>query len=232
MIVRGLLVCCAVALFVSAPTMAAQEWLDDMEAYRVGSYLGGQGGWEGWDGVSYMGAASVVSLRAHSPVASFVTWESINVVHPFSGYTEGQWTFSAWQYAESDRIGDSWVNLLNTYDVGNHNWSTRLRFDPDLDVIESQSDGAQLPLILDEWVQLRVEIDLDANMQSVYYGDDLLTTKSWTEGETGGGALNIGGISFEACPYASMIWYDDISLTPEPGTCLLLVLGAVALRRR
>ena len=39
-----------------------------------------------------------------------------------------------------------------------------------------------LPIITDQWVQIRVEIDLDANTHSVYYNNQLLYGGvSWSE---------------------------------------------------
>ena len=66
-------------------------------------------------------------------------------------------------------------------------------------------------MITDAWVEIRVEIDLDANLQTIYYGGVCLTQTSWTEGISGGGALNIAAMDLYS-NNASDIYYDDISI--------------------
>jgi len=59
--------------------------------------------------------------------------------------------------------------------------------------------------------RLPVEIDLDADWQEFYYNGQLLTAKSWTDGVSGDGALNIGAVDLFANG-ASSVYYDDMSL--------------------
>ena len=55
-------------------------------------------------------------------------------------------------------------------------------------------------------------IDLDGNTQNFFYGGQLLFSSSWTEGMSGGGALNIAAVDLYANG-ATSIFYDDISLS-------------------
>ena len=84
----------------------------------------------------------------------------------------------------------------------------------------------------DEWVELRVEIDLDTDSQDFFYGGDLLYSKSWTDGVSGGGASNIAVIDLFANPGSTSVYYDDMSLIPAPAACLLLAMGGLVGRRR
>ncbi|MGH2544276.1 MAG: hypothetical protein ACRDIB_15895, partial [Ardenticatenaceae bacterium] len=148
-----------------------------------------------------------------------------DLVHEYAGYTSGHWVYTAWQYVPSDLVGQSYLILLNTYsDEGtDNNWSAQVWVNADAGVIASDFDGGTLPLITDEWVELRVEIDLDEadNLQRFYYGGDLLYEKSWTEGVSGGGALNIGAVDLFAAE-ASAVYYDDLSLQPAGVTAVTL----------
>jgi uncharacterized repeat protein (TIGR01451 family) len=66
---------------------------------------------------------------------------------------------------------------------------------------------------------LRVEIDLDNDSQSFYYGGQLLYSGSWTDEVSGGGSLNIDTIDLFANG-ASPVYYDDIGLSgPPPAVC-------------
>ena len=40
--------------------------------------------------------------------------------------------------------------------------------------------GGSLPLILDAWVEIRAQIDLDNNMYQLFYGGQLFETQQWT----------------------------------------------------
>ena len=73
-------------------------------------------------------------------------------------------------------------------------------------------------LITGQWVELRVEIDLDADTQTVFYNNQMLYTGSWTDGQSGGGALNIGAVDLFANG-ASVVYYDDMVLEPIAATC-------------
>jgi MYXO-CTERM domain-containing protein len=78
---------------------------------------------------------------------------------------------------------------------------------------------------------VRFEIDLDADVQDIYYDGNLLSSKSWTDGVSGGGALNIGAVDIFANG-ASPIYWDDMSLVPTPGALALLGAGLLGARRR
>jgi len=59
-----------------------------------------------------------------------------------------------------------------------------------------------------------VEIDFTADTQYVYYNEAFLTNKSWTDGVSGDGPLELGGIDLFANG-ATPIYYDDLSITGE-----------------
>jgi hypothetical protein len=70
-----------------------------------------------------------------------------------------------------------------------------------------------LQLIIGQWVEIKVLIDLDLNQQTFYYNGQVLYQKSWTEGLSGGGALNIDAVDLYANG-ATAVYYDDMSLRP------------------
>ena len=62
--------------------------------------------------------------------------------------------------------GQTYFILLSAYEdlMGQDNeWAVQLRFDSMLGVVEFEYFGedAQLPLVTDQWVEIRCEIDLD-----------------------------------------------------------------------
>ena len=215
------------AVLVLCAGTANANWFDDFDSYATGSQVVGQGGWEEWG----PGCGALTSdVQALSVPNSVDVLGATDLVHQYDGYTEGQWIYTAWSYVPNDFAGESYFILLNTFGATN-NWSIQVRFDSALNVIESEFETAQLPLITDEWVELRTEIDLDADWMEFYYGGVLLSAKSWTEGVSGGGALNIGAVDLFANG-ATSIYYDNMSLVPEPASLGLVVLGVLAALRR
>ena len=197
------------------------DWFDDFDNYTLGQYLENEsdpadGGWHGWDNVPAAGAYVVDDYSRSTPHSVEISLD-VDLVHEYQGYDSGEWTYTVWQYIPNDFTGESAFILLNTYeDGGDKSWSTQLRLNSFNQVIHSDGDGMELPLITGQWVELRVEIDIDADIQKIYYNDTLLVEKSWKDGVSGGGAPNIGAVDLFANS-ASPIYYDDISLVGEAG---------------
>jgi hypothetical protein len=204
---------CMLSFLVLAPVCALADWSEDFDSYVLGSGIHGQGGWHGWGNDPAYDAYVSDAYALSSPHSLSVIGTS-DMVHEYAGYSSGAWTYTAWQYVPADFSGTSYFILLNTYDT---NWSCQVSFNSVGAYIESDFDGAQLPLITGRWVELRVEIDLDNDVQNFYYDNALLYSKSWVEGVSGGGALNIGAVDLYGNG-ASPIYYDNMSLVPAGNT--------------
>jgi hypothetical protein len=210
---------------------------DDFESYPLDSILTGQGGWDVWPGgldatVSNDQAASGTQcFKANDFETDMIFRMRDSGGAPIA--QSGQWTFSCQTYMSSSAVGDFYVLLLNTYnDVtpGSSNWSMQVRLGTIDQLIESEFDGATLPLILDEWVPLRAEIDLDNDSFDIYYNDEILAQDLiWTENVSGGGALQIDVLDLYT-PNANPSYIDDVSLVGDPGsTCRADIDGDGAL---
>lgn len=195
---------------VLCPVTAQADWTENFDSYALGSSMHGQGGWEGWLGDANA-TAYVSDVQALSTPHSVAIAGASDLVHPYDGYTSGQWVYTAWQYVPGDLSGITYFLLLNTYQ-GTQNWSSQVNFSL-AGGVYSDGTGDQLPLITNQWVEIRVEIDLDADTQTFYYDNQMLYSTSWTEGLSGGGALNIGCVDLYANS-ASAVYYDDMSLLP------------------
>lgn len=198
-------------------TAAGADWTENFDGYVAGSGLIGQGGWEGWDNSA--GANAMVSaLYSLSAPNSAEILPTSDLIHQFSGYTTGVWVFTGHLYIPTGFSGQCYFLLLNTYNHGGpYNWSCQVMFDG-TGFVQSDPEGTQLPLIWNQWAELRIEIDLDTNMQTFYYGGQLLYQKSWTEGVSGAGALNFACVDLYG-NNADSVYYDDFSLVPwQPPT--------------
>jgi hypothetical protein len=207
----------------------SRSWSENFDSYTVGQFLDGtpdDGGWKGWDNDPSVGAF-VVDTQSLSNPHSVEIADIVDLIHEFSGYDYGQWTFYAWQYIPGDYIGDASFLLLNTYEDGgtheNNDWSNAVTFNSVTGNVESWT-GESLPIIFDEWIEIRVEIDLDADFQKIYYDNELLVGKSWTGGVEPGGALNLACVDLFSGPQQSTeIYFDDLSiiegLPAKPDLC-------------
>jgi len=117
--------------------------------------------------------------------------------------------------------GNTYFILLSDYTDGagqENKWAVQLRFDSYNMVVECEYDTITLPLVLDAWVEIKVDIDLDGDWMEIYYDGVFLHEKAWTAGPNNGGdgELNIAAVDLFANG-ATSVYYDDLSLE-EVGT--------------
>ena len=192
-------------------------WEDDFDQYQPGQGLHGIDGWEGWNNDPQFDGV-VTDAFSHTNPNSVEIAGAADLVQEFSGVDSGLWVFDGWTYVPSAHTGgDSIIMLLNTYqDGGPHNWSTQVNFNNDQGIIWSWPDRGELPLITDQWVPIHLTIDFDNDTQTFLYDGQELYTKSWTEGVTGDGALDLGALDLFAFG-TTAVYYDTLSLTPITG---------------
>jgi hypothetical protein len=212
-------------------TIATAQWSENFDSYAANSQAVGQGGWDEWTpGVS---GAFVSNLQARSPGNSIAINGPTDLVHQYSGATSGKWVYRAWQYIPSTMVGQSYFILLNKYDgvTLTYDWSVQVQFSVAggvlADVGANVSSHNIVPVITDQWVQIQVVIDLDADWTQVFYNGTLIDSPlvpdhprlgggyPWTAGVFGGGttgALDIAAVDLYANS-ATDVYYDDMSLT-------------------
>ena len=209
--------------------VAARDWADSFDTYTNGQLLDGgadDGGWQGWDN-NPAAAGMVTDAQYRSGPYSNQIWDLSDNVHLYPGYTSGQWVYTAYQYVPTDFSGMTYFILLSDYTDGAgqaNKWAIQIHFDSATNMIQSEHGGPTLPLLKGQWVELRTEIDLDADWFKFYYDGDLLEEKEWTAtiNNNGAGYLNISAVDLFA-NYATPVYYDDMSLVPagqpEPLQC-------------
>jgi subtilisin-like proprotein convertase family protein len=189
-------------------------WSENFDSYPIGTDLHGVGDWKGW-GNEPTATAFTTDTQSLSAPASVDIVTDADLVHEYT-VDSGSWTYTAWQFVPDDFTGDSFFILLNQYDDAGatNNWSTQVHFNAASGQVVADGVGAlfaPLPLVTDQWVELRVEIDLTNDWQRFYYDDQLLFEGSWSDGVSGGGILAIGAVDLYANG-ASSVYYDDLSL--------------------
>lgn len=233
---RQLLIIAMVLTF-AASASAGLIWSDDFDSYLNGQILDGtpdDGGWKGWDNGAAWGAP-VTNAQSQSAPHSVEINASADLVHEFN-VVGGTATFTAWQYIpliEEPNQGITYFILLNRYnDGGPYNWSIQLEFNLDTGTLEDVFTGVveARAIVYDQWAEIRVDMDLVNDTQNTYYDGVWLSSNVWTRGEA------TGQLALEAVDLFSQnttsVYYDNMSLIPEPSVFLLAGLGLLALIRR
>ncbi|MFA5103449.1 MAG: hypothetical protein WC525_09890 [Candidatus Thermoplasmatota archaeon] len=201
-------------------------WEENFDSYTAGSLLGGQGGWFPWDNAP-TADANVSDLYAHSPDNSAEITGSSDMVHEWSNVNYGNCTFRAWAYVPADFEGQNYLILLSLYNGGSSYWDLQLYFDSTTYTLRDYDSINETPYEIGEWGEIRVEIDFVNDWQDVYYNDVLWLSKSWTEGTSGGGILELDAVDLWANG-ASPVYWDDMSVwATEPVEEPKLEIGGV-----
>jgi hypothetical protein len=205
--------------FKSSPTNLDIVWEENWDSYSNGQDVHGVGGWKGWDNDSDY-SAKVTNNQSRSSPNSIDIRGNADLVREYDGLSSGTWTFTDYIYVPSDFEGLSYFILLSKYEDGGgqegNEWALQVRFDSTTQEVVAEHDGEILPLITDEWVEMRVEIDLEADWFECYYGGDLLQEKEWTATPNNDfqGILNIGAIDLFANG-ATTVYHDDLTIDGE-----------------
>lgn len=221
-----------VALLGSLAAANAQSMFDTFDSYSLGT-VGGQGGWQGWTGLPTAGNVSTV--QAFSGTQSLQVVAGNDTVRPFSGVNSGQWTLSLKQYVPSTSSGSTWIITMNSY-PSSLNWSAQVLTDISQGLVgvfdgAGNQSGPAVPLLKDQWVDIRFEINLTANSVSSFYNNALLGTSAWQLGGINQlQALDIYPDESTGTAQIGSVFYDNVRLAqvPEPGTLSLLALGGLA----
>ncbi len=210
----------ALALVALAPSLACAQWSDNFDSYPVG-VLNGPGGWRGWDNV--LSACGVISTaQARSGTKSMNVTGPNDAIREFTQYTSGKWRNTAWMYLPSGTVGNPWYIMLNQYvDFGPNNWSLQLEFNTitgmvgDVDTAVRPLNTPQ-PFVTNQWAEIRVDIDLNADQVTAWYNGAQVTTGPWKRDTLS--TLTIDCIDLWA-NNSTGCFFDDLSIAALGPAC-------------
>ena len=186
----------------------ASEFTEGFETYAAGTGVHGQGGWKGWNNVAAAGAP-VSNRVAHGGRNSIEILGSSDLVHEFR-LTGGQWVVTAYQYIPTGAKGTTYFILLNTYqDSGPYDWSAQTEFDMTAGTITpvTGGTGSTAKIVYDQWVQIRLVVDLTANTFEESYNGTKIVAGTWDNNTHGTlQAIDLFGNG------ASSAFYDDFTI--------------------
>ncbi len=168
-------------LALAAP--AVGQWPgDNFDGYTAGQQLFNVGGWTGWDNAP--GAAGTAdSQRSRSFPNSIRCGPAADAVHPLIGITSGKWTLTAHQYIPTGGLtGDVYFIVNNVYNHGGpYTWTTQLKCQASNNMVidDLPRPHTPRPVVFDQWVEYRLEIDLDVNTVSNFYNGALVSSGTY-----------------------------------------------------
>lgn len=222
-----ILACTALVAGLAAVANGQVMWSDDFESYAVGSGIFGQGGWSAWDDDPTWNSY-VTDAQALSGTNSLDITGDSDTTYPWvnNGLVmkdDGLWRITFNTYVPSNLVAanDTYFILLSEY-APNYDWRVQMHFDPDTDTVIVDFDGQNTAIVYDQWVPIKVEVDLYNDLHWVWYGNTLLIDGlSWTGSMNGGGIKQIASCDLFAFG-ASSVYYDDCSVEylGDTGPCL------------
>ncbi len=232
----------ALSVFAFAP-LAQAQFADGFESYANGSAIEGQNGWQNWDicatgnqayntvtnAQAFAGTQSMRLVGGMDPACPFCS----DTTHELNGpYTSGQWTMSIMTFIPSSFFGDQYLLMLNDYGNcgGPYNWSMQSHFVSSTGLVTNDLNGGanpvllngDQPIIFDQWVEFKAEIDLDTDLCTIYYDCVPMWEYQWSIGvSTAGGTARIACLDlFAGTDDSTEIFLDNITLSAGiTGTC-------------
>ena len=185
--------------------VSAQIWSDNFESYEAGSELTGQGGWSNW--YNRAGVTGMVSDKyAFRGRNSLEVGPATDTVQEWD-LRGGRYILTVRQYIPSGSSGTSIFALCSRYGAGSQEMNLLTRYQLSSGTITSDRAGlTSIQIIYDEWVEIKVIIDLDTRIVEEYYDAELIVRGIWSANNTW---QNVDIWSDGASP----IYYDDFRLT-------------------
>jgi hypothetical protein len=196
--------------YVPAPPEPSVSLIEDFDSLAVGSSMHDVEGWEGWFGDADAGG-QVTDAVAYSGTNSLeIVGNRDDLVPNWPQQTTGKWTLTVMQYCPSDKqtAGVVYFGPLTVYDGATQSVGWISEFLANFETGKAYCTGddtIQVDLVYDDWTELRLEVDLDAQVADFYYDNVFLATQP---------APSIAGVDIWPSGEIVGIYYDDFSFVP------------------
>jgi hypothetical protein len=234
-----------VALLCAAPVQAVSHYFEDFET--------GSDGWNTWPGA--LDHLNLDNSHNHTPAGQTAYLENEAEPNGFASYTQladgtGNLRLDAWLYtdnanpdvddaramiqltADGPNFGTDYLQLgwLQDYAGGSERFSVRTAY-RDGHALGTYDTGITRPAV-NGWVKLSIEAEAGVGGDVRFFINNVLAYNG--AGERMGANLDTIRLGVNFGNNRDNVWYDDISVVPEPASILLLGIGGLglALRRR
>lgn len=204
----------AIAVAVSIPQAAHAQWSENFDSLVSGNFVAPNKGWDTWDQAASANSIASAAVASSSPNSIRITGTS-DTIRTFKGYTAGKWEFKTKVFVPSTSVGRCWFILMNKYLHNTHNnqdWSVQIAFNASTNTIYSQEANVSGTLIEDAWFDLRVEIDLGANLAKIYVNNVFFAQHAWVGPNGAGGLMRIECVDLFAEHSTAIAYFDDFEL--------------------
>lgn len=259
---KALIILGAVVGLVLAPSAAMANWSDNFDGYGLGSLngVGGWQGWGGVGSVAGTVVNDHFLSAPNSQKIGGATSDSVHQYTGYTSghWTYAAMQFIPTDFTGNTFF----IMVNKYADpAGPFNWSVQMGFNSSTGQIDADvgsSSQQHMPYVTNQWVPIRAEIYLDQDWVQVYYNNTLIDDPAladhptlgggyqWTRGVFGNdtnGLVNIAAVDlYNAYDYppppspppnpGSPVYYDNMSLTPEPASLVLLGFGLLLVTRR
>ena len=226
---------------------SAQAIYDDFDEYKVGQFLGveSNGLWTTWS--SSPGGSEdtyVVDDQSVSPdnSISLSSGGVVDVVLPLGDHSSGSWTLSFMMRLTDGNGG--YFNLLHDFSAAASNWAIQVYFSETGNGYLSVGggfDGSDFVHPVGEWFEVKIDIDVDADLATLSFDEVSVFSWAWSEGSTsvsnivsalnlypaappGESALyHIDNVSFSEYGMAIDEMQNDVNIHPNPAADFFLV---------
>ena len=190
--------------------VATVSLIEDFDSLAVGSNMHDVDGWDGWFGDAQWGAR-VTDAVAYSGTNSLeIVGNRDDLVPNWPQQTTGKWELSVMQYCPSDKqtTGLVFFGPLTEYDGAAETVSWIGEFMANFGTGKAycnQDQAIQVDLVYDDWVELRLWVDLDAQEADFYYNNVFLATRP---------APSIAGVDIWPDANIVGVYFDDFRFEP------------------
>jgi len=177
--------------------------VNDFDALAVGSSMHGVPGWEGWFGGAQWGAKITDTVAYSGSNALEIVGNRDDLVPNWPRVDSGVYVATAMQYVPTGTDGLMYFGPLSAYGLNSATWLGTLLSNCTTGMVyvdELTAGRTEASLLRDQWVQLRVVMNFDANTCDFYYGDVLLGTLA---------CPRVMGFDIWPDENVDVIYYDD-----------------------
>ncbi|NQV34547.1 MAG: discoidin domain-containing protein [Phycisphaeraceae bacterium] len=155
--------------------------VNDFDSLAVGSNMHDVPGWEGWFGDAQYAAKVTDTVAYSGSNALEIVGARDDLVPHWPLVDSGYYVASVMQYVPTGTGGSMYFGPLSSYGSSwdDTAWLGTLLSNCDTDMVyvnELDAGRTEAPLLRDQWVELRIVMNFDADTCEFYYGDTLLGT--------------------------------------------------------
>jgi len=193
--------------------------VETFDNYNLGNIDPQSSDWIGWDNGN--SGVDVVDFSMNTYLGdgqSILVEQGDDLVWDLDGINTGSGEVTFHMYIPSTDDAGAYYNMLHDYNAANSNWAFQVLFASASSGDQSYIDLGQpvyFDAIYDTWVEVRHEIDIDNDLITLYYNNEMISSWEWSGGSAGASsvldALNLFGFC-TGTPCSGLTYYDNIEI--------------------